>query len=348
MTTKQEVIEDILDHTVRQKESDGILSYRLTPKDGSNPEWESLPELPAGDSYTGIYRLNVDSIKGPIPLWAYTNDSEYIEHYHSIILNSTATFNDVNKKSISINREIKAGAPVGDDDSVGITAYVDTSLGIALSGSIALPLTSSESKQLKVVSYNCSSNYRYFDDLFTALSAFSGIQAPGVTDKHYVIFPALCNDGKIRYIICSSNTSFEISNEDTIVLGEGANQVVLTQVGQPRLISVGSEDNPTKIPFGNGLFYNLSQVLIDDNKVSSESDVWILNKCKVDGNEYNMDIDLNNIFNATYVIPENVLIEDPTDPHSYFNENHPVNRYCLAKFDETISDIRISPLSISR
>ena len=26
MTTKQEVIEDILDHTVRQKESDGILS----------------------------------------------------------------------------------------------------------------------------------------------------------------------------------------------------------------------------------------------------------------------------------------------------------------------------------
>lgn len=53
------------------------------------------------------------------------------------------------------------------------------------------------------------------------------------------------------------------------------------------------------------------------------------------------NLDIDNMYDYTYQVDEDTLIEDPLDPESFFKLNHPYNSYTISQFDIDKSTIKI-------
>lgn len=57
-------------------------------------------------------------------------------------------------------------------------------------------------------------------------------------------------------------------------------------------------------------------------------------------------IDVNNVFDWTYRVPENMEVVNPTSPSSFWNKNHIYNQYTISKIDFANTSITVSPTNI--
>ena len=46
-----------------------------------------------------------------------------------------------------------------------------------------------------------------------------------------------------------------------------------------------------------------------------------------------LDLDYDKEFNYGYIVPDDVLIENPLAGHAFLDPNHPYNKYTICKWD---------------
>lgn len=189
--------------------------------------------------------------------------------------------------------------------------YIQSNSVIAYAGGPALKLSEEETKQLVIQSFTAGS-----------LSKLEGFNASGADWK----VPGAADDLSIFPVIFDNK-----QNEVKFVLAKGGTSLKDVKSGNTVIKQVG----PIKMVETDKTYWNGSKQVEVGGILTGANKYKILDST---------EIYLDGCY-PTYTPSDSDLIEDPTDPDSFFKANHVLNRYVLPRLRST-EDLQISKLSI--
>lgn len=293
--------------------------YTLTAKKDNN-EVPIIPENSGDNIKKGlVYNIgsgltisySLGDSSGTIPV-SNIGNSDYLG-----LLNLQLIVGPGKEQTLKDNQKVKITKTDNNTTIIEENNSIQSNTYIIYPGGTGLVLSEDESKKLGItyVEINANASFKAStNSIFTYIGGNSiTVQTPGGNNNIFLI--ATVVESAINYYLIKGNTSLTLEGTDL-------------KISRPYLLS----DNNLTIKKEDGTNYNASELIGTSNKVNLSS------------TEYK-NLTLNGLYNLLYEPDEEEIINDPTDPSSFFKSNHVLNRYSIPKLN-SLSELKISPLSI--
>lgn len=306
-----------------------LIRYTQLNEDGSlpsEPEWSELNQTLEGDPYSVLIRMAL--ITGPgVP-------QEISELAGGEIGEDTGLIIPKTTQSVIFNFNTSDG--MGKENTISSGSTLQTNRLITYQGGNDLVLVGDE-QNVSYYSYEVDENISsltYGEDGFIDVASIdkniTSLTIPGVANTASII-PYIDKEyvNTINYaIIKAGTTAISIDNNTPRIATITDINANISKLGRPYVTTA------------NATYYNKSQT--SENKQVAVSTILGSNVAAKLEETYLY----RNGYCPIYQPTDEDKLDDPTDPSSYFLDQHPYNRYVLPKLDNI--NIEISPLSITK